>query len=110
MMRLVFYIVLLLLFLPVIVSAQKDTRGEVLYRGYCVSCHGDEGRGDGITSPALLPPPPDFTSKEFKASVDKDEIWASILYGNEGTQMEGFADKVSSEDVEPIIEFILLAE
>ncbi len=36
--------------------------GTELYRRYCASCHGAEGRGDGPLSAALSPPPADLTT------------------------------------------------
>jgi mono/diheme cytochrome c family protein len=35
--------------------------GELLFRQYCASCHGLQGRGDGPAGGALCPPPPDLT-------------------------------------------------
>jgi mono/diheme cytochrome c family protein len=35
--------------------------GELLYRRYCASCHGIDGRGDGPVAPALVSPPADLT-------------------------------------------------
>jgi mono/diheme cytochrome c family protein len=34
---------------------------EIVYRRYCASCHGVEGRGDGPAAAALSPPPTDLT-------------------------------------------------
>jgi mono/diheme cytochrome c family protein len=36
--------------------------GEQLFKGYCASCHGLNGKGDGPAAPALKTPPPDLTS------------------------------------------------
>jgi mono/diheme cytochrome c family protein len=36
--------------------------GPDLYRGYCASCHGTEGKGDGPVSPALNSKMPDLTT------------------------------------------------
>ena len=35
--------------------------GAALYRVYCVSCHGETGRGDGPVAASLVPPPADLT-------------------------------------------------
>jgi mono/diheme cytochrome c family protein len=34
-------------------SAVPEYDGATLYRGYCASCHGLEGRGDGPVAPAM---------------------------------------------------------
>ena len=36
--------------------------GPDLYRGYCASCHGTEGKGDGPVAPALNSKMPDLTT------------------------------------------------
>ena len=36
--------------------------GEQLFKGYCASCHGLTGQGDGPAAPALKTAPPDLTS------------------------------------------------
>ena len=36
--------------------------GPDLYRGYCASCHGTEGKGDGPVAPALNSKVPDLTT------------------------------------------------
>lgn len=35
--------------------------GETLYRRYCASCHGLQGRGDGPVAEYLVPKPPNLT-------------------------------------------------
>ena len=50
--------------LPGRVPAAEDSAvqsGEILYRRYCASCHGTNGRGDGPAAPALSPRPSDLT-------------------------------------------------
>jgi len=36
-------------------------KGKIIYQRYCASCHGREGRGDGILAQDLVVPPPDLT-------------------------------------------------
>lgn len=36
--------------------------GQDLFRAYCASCHGRQGRGDGPTAPALRTATPDLTT------------------------------------------------
>jgi len=40
--------------------------GEELYSTFCASCHGPEGRGDGMAAPFSRVPPADFTRAQFK--------------------------------------------
>jgi mono/diheme cytochrome c family protein len=41
-------------------------RGDLLYRRYCIGCHGRQGDGMGENAPYLEPPPRDFTAGVFK--------------------------------------------
>jgi len=38
-----------------------STKGIDLYRGFCLQCHGTEGKGDGPLAKSLRIPPPDLT-------------------------------------------------
>jgi mono/diheme cytochrome c family protein len=39
----------------------RSLKGRDLYRAYCASCHGREGRGDGPAASAMKENPPDLT-------------------------------------------------
>ena len=39
-----------------------ESQGRHLFVQYCVTCHGDEGKGDGQNASNLSPPPPDMTA------------------------------------------------
>ena len=43
------------------VDAGKIARGHSLYRQYCRTCHGDQGKGDGPTAEYLRVAPADLT-------------------------------------------------
>jgi len=60
MMRVLRHVVPLLL-LGVGPASAADDAGQALYRRYCASCHGREGRGDGPVAPALGEKPTDLT-------------------------------------------------
>jgi len=38
-----------------------ESQGKILFARYCVTCHGDEGKGDGQNASNLNPPPPDMS-------------------------------------------------
>jgi mono/diheme cytochrome c family protein len=42
-------------------DAIRTRDAERLYKTYCASCHGEQGRGDGPASAGLTPRPPDLT-------------------------------------------------
>ena len=45
---------------PVQAKADSFQRGKAIYKQYCVSCHGPQGRGDGPVALALDPRPADL--------------------------------------------------
>jgi mono/diheme cytochrome c family protein len=47
----------------------------------CATCHGKEGRGDGVGGKALNPKPRDYRDKEWQASVTDDQLRKTIVYG-----------------------------
>lgn len=56
--------------------------GPDLYRAYCASCHGKDGKGDGPVAPALKVSPPDLTMlAERQRGVFPAEEVQAILRG-----------------------------
>lgn len=45
---------------PIPADKPSIERGQKIYGQYCVSCHGDKGRGDGPAAAALDPKPADL--------------------------------------------------
>jgi mono/diheme cytochrome c family protein len=68
-----FVIVAAFVLAPAAASAAGDaTAGKTTYMQFCVTCHGEGGKGDGPVGKTLNPPPRDFTKAEFKFDADKD--------------------------------------
>jgi mono/diheme cytochrome c family protein len=55
--------------------------GADVYRYYCETCHGAEGRGDGFNAFNLDPKPPDFTAPGFRQSRSTEQLRAGIEKG-----------------------------
>lgn len=72
--------------------------GQALFAQHCVSCHGQEGRGDGPAGVALQPHPRNLTSLEgWKRGPRLSDLFRTLTCGLEGTQMPGF-DYLSVEE------------
>ena len=56
-------------------------KGAETYKLYCVACHGELGKGDGIAAAALNPKPRDFTDKERMSKISDKEILTVIKDG-----------------------------
>ena len=79
-------------------TLKKDVQsGEVLYKQYCASCHGNNGNGSGDLAYLVYPKPRDFTSGKYKIKSSSpglpptdDDIIKTIKQGMPGTAMPAF--------------------
>ncbi len=82
------------------------SRGKELYKTSCSSCHGDDGKGDGVAGAALNPPPKNFTAKDgWKNSTKISGIYTSLYEGIPGTGMAMF-DYLPPEDLFAISHYV----
>lgn len=52
-----------------------------IYKERCATCHGANGKGDGVASASLNPKPRDYTDKAWQASVDDEHLRETIIGG-----------------------------
>ena len=65
-------------------SQAQVVRGAILFKeNACYTCHGEKGRGDGILSKTLNPPPRNYYDKAWQASVTDEHIKNVIKKGGE---------------------------
>lgn len=104
----------ILLLLSFGITAQDNLqKGQQLYEGACLPCHGVEGEGNGPAAPALNPKPKDFTSGwyEFRSTphgqmpTDED-IARSISRGIPRTRMPAFGGIFSEDEILDIVQYI----
>ena len=57
-----------------------EGQGRQLFRQYCATCHGDDGKGDGQNASNLAPAPQDFTGS--KRLLETDYIRKVITQGS----------------------------
>ncbi len=73
--------------------AAEPSRGAVLYRLYCASCHGAEGRGDGPVAAELKTRPADLTriARRRGGRFPAEEI-ERIIDGRTDVEVHGRSD------------------
>src|SRR5439155_680087 len=87
------------------VTPERVARGKQLYAdAECLACHGDRGRGDGKSAPALkddlqLPiQPTDLTRPQrFKNGRRPEDVYRTLMTGFAGTPMPSYADALEPE-------------
>ena len=62
-------------------GAAPTESGADVFKGRCVPCHGESGKGDGPGAAALNPKPRDYTDAAWQKSVTDEDIKKAILYG-----------------------------
>ncbi len=85
---------------PFEASPENISKGKVLYQtqATCFTCHGKEGRGDGLAAPGLDPSPRNFTSAGFHSMRTDGELFWVIKKGIPGTAMMPMVGSVITEE------------
>lgn len=81
-------------------------KGEELFKSTCASCHGEDGKGKGVASIGLNPPPRNFTNKDgWKNSSTPLGIYTTLQQGIAGTSMVAY-DYIPPKDKIALIYYI----
>lgn len=76
-----------------------------LYRKYCVSCHGTDGRAK--TSKGKYSHARDLTEAQWHDDVSDERIFNSIMNGrNVRGNMPGFSNKINQKEAESLVNFV----
>jgi mono/diheme cytochrome c family protein len=76
-----------------------------LYRRYCVSCHGLDGRAK--TSKGKFSHARDLADAQWQADVSDERIFNSIMNGrNVRGNMPSFANKLDEKEVNSLVDFV----
>src|SRR5918911_3819353 len=87
------------------VKANNARPAAQLYRRYCVSCHGNDGRAK--TSKGKFSHARDLTDPEWQAEVSDERIFNSIMNGrNVRGNMPSFSNKLQEKEVNSLVEFV----
>ncbi len=87
-------------------SDEMVAKGKALFTANCVSCHGANGKGDGIAAGALVPKPRNFTSLQGWINGPKiSGIFTTLSEGIKGSAMVAF-DTFTPEDKLALAQYI----
>jgi mono/diheme cytochrome c family protein len=76
-----------------------------LYRRYCVSCHGNDGKSK--TSKGRFSHARDLTDAEWQSDVSDERIFNSIMNGrNVRGNMPAFSNKLNEKEAESLVTFV----
>jgi mono/diheme cytochrome c family protein len=76
---------------PVVADQASINAGLILYNDHCRSCHGKDGKGDGIKARNLNTAPANFTSDAFQKQSDGALLY-KIYFGHK--DMPGFKTRI----------------
>ena len=87
-------------------QAASVVRGGIVYRTYCVLCHGSDGKGDGRAAKMYTPKPANLTVSPFNDAY-KELI---IRRGGPGVGRSAFmppwGDELSDEQIHDLVSFL----
>lgn len=90
---------------PITPDADSIAQGRVLYEANCLSCHGEQGNGDGPAAASLPAPPANFNGGHTATHPDGD-LWYWIKAGIEGTNMPAFESQLSDDDIWHLVNYV----
>ncbi len=85
-------------------GAEAAPEGAKIFKGYCESCHGPQGHGDGPAGAALNPKPKNLA--EFAPTVGDDYLFWRVSAGVPGSSMVGWKGILKDEQIWQVITFI----
>jgi len=108
-MRTYTLVLLTVVFLSSLASAELATNNErtaaQLYRRYCVSCHGNDGKAK--TSKGRFSHARDLTDPQWHADVSDERIFNSIMNGRDiSGNMPAFAKRLNEKEVISLVTFV----
>ncbi|MBA2482911.1 MAG: c-type cytochrome [Nitrosomonas sp.] len=83
---------------PVPFDAVSIANGSMLFNENCVTCHGPQGKGNGILSRTMSTMVPDMLMEPHVESHTAGDLYHWITYGMTDTDMPGFAEKLTVEE------------
>lgn len=85
-------------------SAEAASEGALIFQGYCESCHGPQGKGDGYAGQNLDPKPKDLA--ELQSMTGDDYLFWRVADGKPGTSMIAWRGILEDEQIWKVVAFI----
>ena len=96
-----------------VATPEELKAGKFIYTRACVTCHGPEGRGDGLAAALLDPRPRDFTAGKFKfrttpsgAIPTLDDLARTVTHGLNDTAMDQWSE-LSTKDRRAVLLYVM---
>ena len=85
---------------PISPSPENIEAGKILFdgKGFCVTCHGKDGKGLGNIPGLRGKLPRNFTDKKWQAARTDGELFWILKNGSPGTDMASFVPLVLTEE------------
>jgi len=107
----------LTLALPVLANGEGETlprdsaqaavvRGGIVFRTYCVLCHGPDGRGDGRAAKMYTPKPANLTVSPFNDKYKEMIIRGGGVSVGRSAYMPPWGDELSDEQIHDLVSFL----
>ncbi len=71
-------------------SPELIAKGKASYVTNCLTCHGENGDGNGPAGQYMNPKPRSYTKDKFKKGEKPEQVFKTITAGIDGTAMTGF--------------------
>lgn len=91
---------------PVPFDTISISNGSVLFSQNCTSCHGPQGRGDGIIAKTFDLPPADLLTEPHTARHTAGDFFHWLTYGIVETGMPGFSSNLEEEDRWDVVNYM----
>jgi mono/diheme cytochrome c family protein len=81
-------------------------RGGIVYRTYCVLCHGATGKGDGRAAKMYTPKPANLTVSPFNDAYKEMIVRGGGASVGRSSYMPPWGDELTDEQIQDLIAFL----